>query len=69
MGWQTYERQMQGAAEGTQEFGWRHVAANGRINAIGGEGFSRERDAERAIYDFLTEIGCDPGRAAVERVR
>lgn len=45
--------------EPTGEFGWRFRAANGQITAIGGEGFSRREDAERAIKHFMTDIGAD----------
>jgi uncharacterized protein YegP (UPF0339 family) len=38
------------------EFGWRFRAANGEISAIGGEGFTRREDANRAIHDFLREV-------------
>lgn len=39
--------------EPTGEFGWRFRSANGKISGIGGEGFTREEDAERAIRDFV----------------
>lgn len=39
-------------AEATGEHGWRFRAANGKISAIGGEGFTRAEDAERAVMDF-----------------
>lgn len=40
----------------TGEFGWRFRAENGQIIATGGEGFTREEDAERAVSDFLLNI-------------
>lgn len=45
--------------EATGEFGWRFRAANGRISAIGGEGFTRREDADRAVRHFLTDVGAD----------
>lgn len=46
----------------TGQFGWRFQAANGKISAIGGEGFTRRVDAHRAVRDF-----CD-ALAAVDHV-
>ncbi len=43
----------------TGEFGWRFRAANGRIVAIAGEGFTRREDAVRSIHDFLEEVYAD----------
>jgi uncharacterized protein YegP (UPF0339 family) len=40
----------------TGEYGWRFRAANGQITATGGEGFTREEDAERAIEDFCQSL-------------
>lgn len=37
----------------TGEFGWRFQAADGKINATGGEGFTRREDAHRAVNDFM----------------
>ena len=45
--------------EPTGGFGWRFRAANGQITAIGGEGFTRREDAERAVKHFLTDVGAD----------
>jgi uncharacterized protein YegP (UPF0339 family) len=45
------------AVQPTGEFGWRFRAANGRINGIGGEGFTRRPDAHRAIGDLLRDVG------------
>lgn len=42
--------------EPTGEFGWRFRSANGQISAIGGEGFTRREDANRAIHDFLDVV-------------
>jgi hypothetical protein len=42
--------------EPTGEFGWRYRAGNGQITAIGGEGFTRRDDAERAALDFAGDI-------------
>lgn len=36
------------------EFRWRLVAANGRIVADSGEGYTRESDAHRAAADLAT---------------
>jgi uncharacterized protein YegP (UPF0339 family) len=38
------------------QYGWRFRAANGQITAIGGEGFTREEDAERAVADFVDSL-------------
>jgi hypothetical protein len=43
----------------TGEFGWRFRAANGQITAIGGEGFTRRQDAERAVKHFLADVGAN----------
>lgn len=71
MGWQVFEQapphDVGSMPEPPPAWYWRHVAANGRINAVGGEGFTRERDAERAIHDFLLELGCDSDRVVIER--
>lgn len=40
----------------TGEFGWRFQSGNGKISAIGGEGFTRRADAHRAIRDFCDVI-------------
>lgn len=37
-------------------YGWRFVATNNRITAIGGEGFTRRDDANRAIHDFFASV-------------
>lgn len=37
-------------------FGWRFRAANGKISAIGGEGFTRREDAHRAIRHVAATI-------------
>jgi hypothetical protein len=37
-------------------FGWRFRGANGRIQAVGGEGFTRRADAHRAVDDFCDEL-------------
>jgi len=37
----------------TGEYGWRFRAANGQISAVGGEGFTRREDAERAVRDLI----------------
>jgi len=38
------------------EWRWRLVAANGRIVADSGEGYTRRRDVERAIRRIKVEI-------------
>lgn len=40
----------------TGEFGWRFRARNGKINGVGGEGFTRRPDAHRAIEDFVVDV-------------
>jgi hypothetical protein len=45
------------ASQPTGEFGWRFQSANGRVNGIGGEGFTREGDAERAIEQLCADLG------------
>lgn len=40
----------------TGEYGWRFRASNGQITATGGEGFTREEDAERAVRDFCRDM-------------
>jgi uncharacterized protein YegP (UPF0339 family) len=42
----------------TGEYGWRFRAADGKISAVGGEGFTRREDARRAINDFTVDVGC-----------
>jgi uncharacterized protein YegP (UPF0339 family) len=40
----------------TGDFGWRFRAANGKITAIGGEGFTRREDARCAVIDFRESV-------------
>lgn len=47
-------RTVDGATTG--EYGWRFRAANGKISAIGGEGFTRREDARRAIQHAVSDI-------------
>lgn len=49
----------------TGQFRWRFRGANAKIQATGGEGFSRREDASRAIHDFLDAV--DPQGAGTER--
>jgi hypothetical protein len=42
--------------EPTGEFGWRFRAGDGKINGVGGEGFTREEDAERAVHFFAGDV-------------
>lgn len=39
-----------------REFGWRFRDANGRITFIGGEGFTRRRDAHRALRGAIVDV-------------
>lgn len=39
------------------EFFWHFRAANGKIDAVGGEGFTRREDARRAIQQFTADVG------------
>jgi len=54
--------------EETGEFGWRLRGANGKIEAIGGEGFTRREDARRAIVTVSQTVVdlalANPGRSA-----
>jgi uncharacterized protein YegP (UPF0339 family) len=54
--------------EPTGEFGWRLRGANGKIEAVGGEGFTRREDAHRAIVTVsqtLVDLAlANPGRSA-----
>ena len=38
------------------EYGWRVQDANGRLTAIGGEGFTRREDARRSFRGAATSI-------------
>lgn len=40
----------------TGEYGWRYRDANGQITAIGGEGFTRSEDAERAVRSHAEDV-------------
>lgn len=40
----------------TGEFGWRFRDSNGRITFIGGEGFTRRRDAHRALEGAVYDV-------------
>jgi hypothetical protein len=45
----------------TGEYCWRFRAANGAIVAVGGESFTREDDANRAIHEFVQHVlGAQP---------
>jgi len=44
------------AGQPTGEFGWRFRAANGKISAVGGEGFTRREDAHRAVDDLCEAL-------------
>lgn len=46
--------------EPTGDFGWRFRAANGKISAIGGEGFTRREDAHRAALGFRKAVQTKP---------
>lgn len=41
----------------TGEFRWRFRAANGKISAVSGEGFSDRTDAHRAVKEFMQDSG------------
>jgi uncharacterized protein YegP (UPF0339 family) len=40
----------------TGEWGWRFQGRNGRLQAVGGEGFVTQANAMRAIEDFKAEF-------------
>lgn len=45
----------------TGQHGWRFVAANGAVVAVGGEGFTSEEHASEAIHNFLNLVlGVEP---------
>jgi uncharacterized protein YegP (UPF0339 family) len=54
--------------EPTGEYGWRFRAANGEISATGGESFTREEDAERAIKQFAVDSGVTEMPAPIVRI-
>jgi hypothetical protein len=47
-------RTVPGALNG--QYGWRFRAANGEIDAVGGEGFTRREDARRAARGFVYTV-------------
>jgi hypothetical protein len=55
-------------ARPTGEYGWRFRAANGRIVATSGEGFTRREDAHRAVMDFLDAVDDEHPRLLVDHV-
>lgn len=51
----------EGSPEGTKgektgEYGWRHRAANGKIDATGAEGYSSRSAANDGLHRFLTAV-------------
>lgn len=54
--------------EPTGEYGWRYRSANGQITATGGEGFTREEDAERAIRYFSADVTKGHATLTIKRV-
>lgn len=50
----------EGSTELAEDWRWRLRAANGRIIANGGEGFTREGDARRAVVTAIHAIASMP---------
>lgn len=48
-------------------FRWRCVRANGRVIADGGGGYTRRRDARRAVMDLVSD--CRGSVRVVDRVK